>query len=149
MSSGGLWYVNDLVEATSLVLKADKSLVGAQAFNVGGSELNYRVTDIAKIVEATLPFDIEIVKTPDDADKRSYRVDFAKIYNTLGFKPKFDIPHAVNEIMQAIERSHLDPDDIRWNTLAYYTKLQSDLEFLDSVKMYGGILSQSKLGNKK
>ena len=138
-----LVHVNDLVEATSLMIKADKSLIGAQAYNVGGSKFNYKVADIAKIVEAALPFDVEIVKTPDDADKRSYRVDFTKIKTTLGFEPKLDIQYAVNEIMCAAERSELNLDDIRWNTLAYYKKLQSDFELLESVKMYGGILSQS------
>ena len=47
---------------------------------------------------------IEIIKTESN-DNRSYHINSDKIYNFLGFKPKFSIENAVHEITKCFRKN--------------------------------------------
>jgi len=88
-SDGTPWrplvHVEDICEAVLCVLEAPREAVAGEAFNVGDDDQNYRVRDIAKIVEATFQ-DCKLTLGPAGGDTRSYRVSFAKIREHL---PRF------------------------------------------------------------
>src|SRR6478735_5567035 len=69
----------------------DISRVFNEALNVGCTEHNYRILDIAETVADVVP-DCRLETAPDaGSDKRSYRVNFAKIARVLPtFKPEWD-----------------------------------------------------------
>jgi nucleoside-diphosphate-sugar epimerase len=86
LSDGTPWrplvHALDMCQAVYCALKAPAEKVGGQAMNVGSTEQNYRVIDIAKIVANE--FDgCELVVGEPSADNRSYRVNFDKIQKLM------------------------------------------------------------------
>jgi nucleoside-diphosphate-sugar epimerase len=82
MSDGTPWrpliHIEDMSRAILAVLSGERDAVGGQAFNVGRSEENYQVRELAEIVEETVG-DCEIEYAGSgDPDPRSYRVDFTR-----------------------------------------------------------------------
>ena len=89
LSDGTPWrplvHVEDICQAIELSLKAPAVDIQAQIFNVGSTEQNYRIIELADIVAREVPrCTLSIGEA--DPDNRSYRVDFAKIGRVL---PKF------------------------------------------------------------
>jgi len=84
-------HIEDISRAFVAVLNAPHDLVHNQVFNVGITEENYRVKELADIVKDTVP-NCHIEYTKDAGpDKRSYRVDFSKLAQTLpSFKPQWN-----------------------------------------------------------
>ena len=91
MRDGTQWrpfvHIKDAARAFIMVLEAEKDLVNKEIFNVGSNEQNYQIKPLAELIADAIgvPFNFEWYGSPD---KRSYRVDFSKIRNVLGFKPK-------------------------------------------------------------
>lgn len=86
LSDGTPWrplvHALDMCQAVYCALKAPAEKVGGQAMNVGSTEQNYRVIDIAKIVANE--FDgCELIVGEPSADNRSYRVNFDKIQKLM------------------------------------------------------------------
>jgi len=76
----------DIAKAIRCVLDAPREVVHNETFNVGSSEQNYRVRDIAEIVGAAFP-GCDVTFGDAGGDNRSYRVSFEKIANKLpGFE---------------------------------------------------------------
>ena len=77
-----------------------------EAFNVGQTEHNYRIRDLAEIVAKVVPgCKIDFA---DDAgpDKRSYRVSFEKIRRKLpAFKPQWDARKGAEQLYTAYRGS--------------------------------------------
>ncbi|MGE3142409.1 MAG: NAD-dependent epimerase/dehydratase family protein [Hyphomonadaceae bacterium] len=86
LSDGTPWrplvHALDICQAIYLALKAPEERIRGEIFNVGSTEQNYRVIDIAKIVAAEFPGCTLSVGEPG-ADNRSYRVNFDKIQRLL------------------------------------------------------------------
>jgi nucleoside-diphosphate-sugar epimerase len=123
MGGGQQWrplvHVNDVVEAFSLALKAPAEKVAGQVFNVGSDDQNYQVHQLARCVVDVIP-NVTIHRIPDDADKRTYNLSFAKIKDVLGFKPARRAHEGVVEIKQALERGEVLADDPTCFTLQWY-----------------------------
>src|SRR5439155_24584746 len=78
MSDGTPWrpivHVQDLSQAFELVLRARRETIHNQAFNIGTSDANYQVRELAEIVASVVPgSDIEFA-ADGGPDPRSYRV---------------------------------------------------------------------------
>ena len=90
LSDGTPWrplvHALDMCQAVHQALLADRAKIGGEAMNVGSSEQNYRVIDIAKIVSDRFP-DCELIVGEPSADNRSYRVKFDKIQRLM---PNFE-----------------------------------------------------------
>src|SRR3990170_3757876 len=84
-------HIEDMSRAFIAVLNTSRDLVHNQIFNVGITEENCRIRELAEIAKDTVPN--SQIKYAKDAepDKRSYRVEFTKIANTLPkFKPQWN-----------------------------------------------------------
>ena len=82
-SDGTPWrpivHIEDIARAFLAALSAPREVIHNQALNVGHSEENYRIRDLAEIVREVVP-DSRIEYAKDGGpDARCYRVDFAKI----------------------------------------------------------------------
>lgn len=82
LSDGMSWrplvHIRDIAKAASALLAAPASAISGEAFNIGTTEQNYRIRDLAEIVHRRLPR-CEVTYASDASpDPRSYRVDFAK-----------------------------------------------------------------------
>jgi len=87
------------------VLEAPRELVHNQAFNVGRSDENYRIRDLAEIVKETVP-GCRVEYAPDASpDKRSYRVDFEKFARTFpSFTPRWSARQGAADLYAAYQR---------------------------------------------
>lgn len=86
LSDGTPWrplvHALDMCQAVYCALMADADAIAGQRMNVGSSEQNYRVIDIAKIAAAEFP-GCELVIGEPSSDNRSYRVNFDKIQKLM------------------------------------------------------------------
>jgi nucleoside-diphosphate-sugar epimerase len=114
-----LVHVADVARAFEAVIEAPLAKVASQIFNVGSSEQNYQVFQIANIIKDILP-QVEIIQVPDDPDRRTYNVSFEKIASALGFQAKFTARDGVREILEALSYGVLDPDDPKTRTIEHY-----------------------------
>lgn len=116
-SDGTPWrplvHVQDICSAFIAVLEAPIDAIHNEAFNVGITSENYRVSEIADIVAAVVP-GCEIAYDPDGGpDKRCYRVNCDKILSALpSFKPQWDVKRGAEELLDAYQRLGLSAESI-------------------------------------
>jgi nucleoside-diphosphate-sugar epimerase len=105
-SDGTPWrpivHIEDISRAFLAVLEAPRGAVHNEAFNVGRSEENYQVRDLAEIVKETVP-GCKIEYAADAGpDKRCYRADFSRISRTLrNFQPQWDARKGARQLYEA------------------------------------------------
>ena len=115
-SDGTPWrpivHIEDISRAFLAVLGAPRDAVHNQAFNVGRSDENYQIREIAEVVGDVVP-DCEVEYAPEGGpDSRSYRVDFSKVSDTLpAFQPQWTARRGAEEIYQALRDAEISPDD--------------------------------------
>jgi nucleoside-diphosphate-sugar epimerase len=108
-SDGTPWrpivHVEDISRAFLAVLQAPRELIHNQAFNVGRSEENYQIRDLAEIVKETVPGCTIEFAADAGPDKRCYRADFSRITKTLpAFRPQWDARRGARELYDAYRR---------------------------------------------
>ena len=126
MGGGEQWrpfvHVQDVVKAMILALESSPEKVAGEVFNVGCNANNYRIKQLAQFVMDVIP-NVNIHTIPDDPDKRSYNVNFNKIYNVLRYKTSFNIHDGIIEILHALEKGVVKSDDPTSHTLQWYKSL--------------------------
>jgi len=116
-SDGTPWrplvHAEDIARACVAVLSAPREVVHGRAFNVGRTDENYRIRDLAEIVRETVPGS-RIEYAPGAApDQRSYRVDFGNIRRALpDFTPRWTARDGARELHEAYRRQGLRVDDL-------------------------------------
>jgi len=115
-SDGTPWrplvHIEDICRAFLAILEAPCDAVHNQAFNVGITEENYQVRDLAQIVKETVP-NCEIEYSADGGpDKRCYRVDFSKIKREVPtFKPQWNVRRGAKELYDTCRQADLTLED--------------------------------------
>jgi len=86
------------------VLESDTEKVKGQIFNVGTNDDNYRVREIAQFIEEIVPDSkIEYAKNVDK-DSRSYKVNFDKIKDQIGYKTKWKLKDGIKSIYEELKK---------------------------------------------
>jgi nucleoside-diphosphate-sugar epimerase len=106
-SDGSPWrplvHVRDICQAIALTLEAPREEIHGEVLNVGDTDENYRVREIAEIVADTFP-GCELTVGTSDQDNRSYRVSFDKIHACLpGFRCATDVAGGAVELRRVFE----------------------------------------------
>lgn len=114
-SDGTPWrpivHIEDISRAFILMLKADREKIHNQAFNVGGNEENYQISEIAEIVKESIPgCRLEFDKDAGP-DKRSYKVNFDRIEEGFGFKLKWNARAGVMQILEKLGQYGLELEE--------------------------------------
>ncbi len=114
-SDGTPWrplvHVEDIAGAFLAVLRSPRELVHDEAFNVGASSENYRIRDLAEIVEEIVPGAHASFAEGGGPDKRSYRVDCSKIARVLPeFELRWTVSRGVEQLHDAYARHGLTFD---------------------------------------
>lgn len=105
-SDGSPWrpivHIEDISRAFQAVLEAPREWIHNQVFNVGRTEENYRIRELAEIVAETVP-GCRIEYAPGAGpDRRCYRVDCGKLARRLPrFQPAWDARRGARELYQA------------------------------------------------
>lgn len=123
-SDGTPWrpivHIRDIIGAALAVLDASADVVSNETFNVGNTNENYRIRELADIVAETVP-DCRIEYAADGGpDKRCYRVTCDKIERVLGFKTAWTARKGAQELYDSYRRGGLT-DEQRNNYLRIAT----------------------------
>jgi nucleoside-diphosphate-sugar epimerase len=132
-SDGSPWrplvHVEDICRAFLAALEADRPRTHNQAFNVGITEENFRVREVAEMVEAVTGCQASFAEGAS-ADARDYRVDFGRIQRVLPeFQPRWTVQKGVEELYEAYRRYGLTEDEFlggRYVRLNEIKRLQSE-----------------------
>jgi nucleoside-diphosphate-sugar epimerase len=100
----------DISQAIIAVLDAPVEAVANEVFNVGDTEHNYRVKEIAEIVGEVFP-GCTVSFGPPSPDNRSYRVSFAKIQKHLRtFRCRWDARRGAEQLLGLFRRIDMTPE---------------------------------------
>ena len=119
LSDGTPWRplidVKDMARAIDWAVARKADSGGAfLAINVGRSEWNYQVRDLAAAVKELMP-DVEVEINKDaQPDKRSYRVDFS-MYKNLApdHQPQIELKRSIAELKEGLENMGFADEDFR------------------------------------
>lgn len=107
---GGQWRpflsVSDAARAIIQVLESPIEKVGGQIFNVGSSENNYTIEQIADTI-CKLVKNARYKLLDTNSDLRNYRVSFEKIKKTLDYKTRSDMKEEVGIMIKEIKATSL------------------------------------------
>jgi nucleoside-diphosphate-sugar epimerase len=131
LSDGSAWrplvHVEDIARATCALLESPRQVVHDQAFNIGSSEQNVRIRELAEVLHELLECEVEMT---DDAtaDPRSYRVDFGKLGAALpDFVCRWNARDGAAQLAAAYESVGLTGDEFletgRYTRLAQLKRL--------------------------
>ena len=143
MRDGKQWrpfiHVKDTSNAFTKVLEADPEFVNGQVFNAGSNEQNIQIFNLAKLIAESinLPFNYEWYGSPD---KRSYRVSFNKIKETLNFKPHYTPKEGAKEVFNALNDGRVSGDDPRTITVKWYKRLLEMHTLIKNIEINGAML---------
>jgi nucleoside-diphosphate-sugar epimerase len=115
-SDGTPWrpivHIEDITRAFLAVLTAPRNVIHNEAFNVGQTEENYRIRELATIVQDVVPGSRIEYAEGGGPDPRCYRVDFSKIHRLLPeFKPRWNARQGAQELLAAYQTAGLVIDD--------------------------------------
>lgn len=124
-SDGTAWrplvHVEDMARACLAAIEAPREAVHNEAFNTGAPGANYLVRDLALIVADVVPGSKVVFADGAGADPRSYKVDFAKIAETLPrFSCAWDARSGAQALADAYRAAGMDEemfDGDRFNRL--------------------------------
>ncbi len=116
-SDGTPWrptvHIRDIVAAMLCVLEAPKSAIHNATFNVGQTEENYHISELAAIVAETVPGSHIEYAPGGGPDKRCYRVNCDKVLRVLpGFRPQWTARRGAQELYDAYRASGLTAEDL-------------------------------------
>ena len=132
-SDGSPWrpivHIEDIARAFLAGLRAPADKVCNEAFNVGRTEHNYRIREIAEIVAQVVPGCRLEIAVDAGPDKRSYRVSFDKIARVLPeFRPQWDVGRGAEQLYVAYRASGLTLEDFqgRFQRISQIKKLMRE-----------------------
>jgi nucleoside-diphosphate-sugar epimerase len=116
-SDGTPWrpivHVEDICRAFVAALEAPREVVHAQAFNVAAPDENYRISELAEIVEETVPDCTIELAGEAGPDARNYRVDASKIATLLPtFEPKWTARKGAQQLYHSLAEHKITVDEI-------------------------------------
>jgi nucleoside-diphosphate-sugar epimerase len=132
-SDGTPWrpivHIEDISRAFVAVLEAPVEKVGYQAFNVGRTDQNFRIYELAEIVAQTVPNSRIEYAHGAGPDKRCYRVDCSKLTDTVeNYKPQWTAQRGARELYDAFVSHGLTSKDFespRYQRVAHIKQLQA------------------------
>ncbi len=116
-SDGTPWrplvHIEDISRAFLAGLEAPRDVIHNQAFNVGRTQENYRIREVADLVEEIVEGSEVTYAKDGGPDKRCYRVDCSKIDELLpAYQPTWTVRRGVEELYAAYQSIHLQQEDL-------------------------------------
>jgi nucleoside-diphosphate-sugar epimerase len=117
-SDGTPWrpiiHIRDIIAAALAALEAPREAIHNQTFNVGMTEENFRIRELADIVAETVP-GCRIEYAPGGGpDKRCYRINCEKISRVLpAFRPQWTARKGARELYDAYRAAGLRAEDMQ------------------------------------
>ncbi len=133
-SDGSPWrpmvHIEDISRAFLAMLEAPRELIHNEAFNVGRTEDNVQIREIAEMVRDAVPGSRVSFAEGAGPDIRNYRVDFAKLHTTFpDLKMRWTVRDGIDELAAAYARYGLTYEDF---VSSRYVRLRRIRELLDA-----------------
>lgn len=133
-SDGTPWrplvHVEDICRAFIAVLHAPREAVHNQAFNIGRTEENYQIRDVAEMVKDIVPGSQIKYAEGGGPDLRCYHVDCSKLAMMLPeFKPQWTVRRGIEQLYVAYKQHDLTLDEFlgtKYLRIKHIRKLQTD-----------------------
>ena len=133
-SDGTPWrpivHIEDIARAFLAGLHAPEDKVFNEAFNVGRTEHNYQIRDIARVVADVVPGCRLEFAPGAGPDKRSYQVSFEKIARVLPeFQPQWDVRKGAEQLYAAYRSSGLTWEEFegpRYQRISHIKQLMAE-----------------------
>jgi nucleoside-diphosphate-sugar epimerase len=128
-SDGTPWrpiaHIRDIITAVVAVLEAPRERIHNETFNVGRTEENYRIRELADIVAETVP-GCRVEYAPGGGpDKRCYRVTCDKIKRGLpNFRPEWTARKGAAELCDAYRAVRLTAEDMERGRYVRISQIQ-------------------------
>ncbi|GGZ62901.1 SDR family oxidoreductase [Streptomyces subrutilus] len=117
LSDGTPWrplvHAEDIAGAVVAGLAAPADVVRARAYNVGTEENNRTVAEIARAAADAVPGSVVEITGANGSDPRSYRVDFGRAREELGFRARWSIPDGAAQLRREYLARGLTPRSFR------------------------------------
>lgn len=116
-SDGTPWrplvHIEDISRAFLAGLEAPREKIHNEAFNVGHSNENYRISEVADLVEELVDGSKITYAEDGEPDKRCYRISCDKIMETLpAYQPQWTVRKGVQELVEAYKAVDLKQEDL-------------------------------------
>ena len=116
-SDGTPWrpivHIRDIIGAALAVMEAPREAVHNQIFNVGRTEENFRIRELAAIVAETVPCSRVEYAPGGGPDLRCYRINCDKIRRMVpGFQPQWTAREGAQELYEAYRAVGLTREDV-------------------------------------
>ena len=125
-----LVHIEDISRAFVAILHAPRELIHDEPFNVGRTEENYRIREVAEIVGEVVPGSVVAFADGASPDIRNYRVNCDKIVETLPeFQPQWTVRRSVEELYAAYRDHGLELEDFlsrRFMRIKHVKELQAE-----------------------
>jgi nucleoside-diphosphate-sugar epimerase len=136
-SDGTPWrplvHVEDICRAFLTILEAPRELVHNQAFNIGRTEENYQIRDIAAMVKEIVPGSRVKYAEGGGPDLRCYRVNCDKIARALpSFRPQWTVRRGIEQLYDAYREHGLTLDEFSGTR---YTRIKHLRSLLSSSRL--------------
>ena len=127
-SDGKAWrplvHVEDVARACFAAATAPAAAVHCEVFNIGRTEDNFRVVEVAEMVAAAVPGSRIVRATHAGPDSRSYRVDFTKATTKLpGFQPRWTVQAGIDQLYRAFKASDLSGTEFEQDRYSRLAKI--------------------------
>jgi len=128
-SDGTPWrpiiHIRDIISAIVSVLEAQAEAIHNETFNVGRTEENYRISQLADIVSEIVPGCHVEYAAGGGPDKRCYRVSCDKIARVLpNFRPQWDARKGAQELYDAYRTAGLSAGELERGLYTRITQIQ-------------------------
>jgi nucleoside-diphosphate-sugar epimerase len=120
-SDGTPWrplvHIADISKAFLMLMEAPQEKVHNEAFNVGGTAENYRISEVAAIIEEVVPGSRIGFADSAGPDKRNYRVNCDKITEAIGYLPSWTVRSGAEELRDMYVKHGLTEEFLEGDTL--------------------------------
>lgn len=132
-SDGTPWrplvHIEDISRAFIAVLEAPRETVHNQAFNIGSTQENYRISEIAEAVRDVVTGSKITIEPGAGPDDRCYRVDFSKFEQTFpDARPRWNVARAAQSLLDAYQANELTIEEFessRYLRIKHIAELQA------------------------
>ncbi|WP_045876756.1 SDR family oxidoreductase [Pseudofrankia sp. DC12] len=133
-SDGTPWrplvHIEDIARAMLAVCEAPAEKIHLEAYNVGRTTENYRIREVAEIVEEIVPNSKISFSDSAGPDKRNYRVDCDRFADTFpAFQPVWTVRKGVEELYSTFVQEALSKADLEG---ARFQRIRRIQELIDA-----------------
>ncbi|HEX4634440.1 MAG TPA: SDR family oxidoreductase [Gemmatimonadales bacterium] len=148
-SDGTPWrplvHVEDFSRAFLAVLEAPRERIHAQAFNVGRTDENYRVSELAEFVRRAVPGTEVRYAEGGGPDPRSYRVNCDKLGLAIpAYKPQWRVPDGVAQLVESYRAAGFGKE--QWDGTRFF-RIRRIQELMKEGRLDGALRWTAKVSN--